>query len=74
MMLFTTLVVSFLVCCGWRLGAARLEWCPGCGFKHESCYSQQTGYHSGLITPNLQPTATEERNDQCGNQHYSHSS
>ena len=24
-----------------------------------------------LLQPNLQPTATQERNDQCGNQHYS---
>ena len=30
MMLITTLVVSFLVCCSWRLGVVRLEWCPGC--------------------------------------------
>jgi len=24
-----------------------------------------------LTAPNLQPTANQERNDQCGNQHYS---
>jgi len=44
-MLFTTLVVSFLVCC--RLDV------------------------SGLPAPNIQPTADQERNDQCGKQHYS---
>jgi len=31
----------------------------------------QPGHYSGLPTPNLQPTANQERNDQCGNQHYS---
>ena len=28
-------------------------------------------YYSSLTAPNLQPTANQERNDQCGNQHYS---
>jgi hypothetical protein len=35
------------------------------------CYSLQPGHYSSLPAPNLQPTATQERNDQCGNQHYS---
>ena len=48
MMLITTLVVSFLVCC--RL---------------------QPGHYSSLTAPNLQPTANQERNNQCGNQHHS---
>jgi len=28
-------------------------------------------HHSSITAPNLQPTANQERNDQCGNQHYS---
>ena len=31
----------------------------------------QPGHYSNLTTPNLQPTANQERNDQRGNQHYS---
>jgi len=31
-----------------------------------------TGHYSSLTAPNLQPTANQERNDQCDNQHYSH--
>jgi len=31
----------------------------------------QPGHYSSLTTPNLQPTANQERNDQCGNQHHS---
>jgi len=31
----------------------------------------QPGHYSSLPAPNLQPTANQERNDQCGNQHYS---
>jgi len=38
----------------WRLGAVSL----------------QTGHCSSLTTPNLQHTANQERNDQCGNQHH----
>jgi len=34
-------------------------------------YSLQSGYLSSLPAPNFQPTGTQERNDQCGNQHYS---
>ena len=37
-----------------------------------SCYSLQPGHYSSLPAPNLQPTANQERNDQRGNQHYSH--
>jgi len=29
------------------------------------------GHHSSLTAPNLQPTANQERNGQCGNQHHS---
>ena len=31
----------------------------------------QPGHYSRLNAPNLQPTANQERNDQCGNQHHS---
>jgi len=31
----------------------------------------QPGHYSSLTALNLQPTANQERNDQCGNQHYS---
>ena len=37
----------------------------------ESCFSLQPGHYSSVTAPNLQPTANQERNDQCGNQHYS---
>jgi len=30
------------------------------------------GHYSSLIAPNLQHTTNQERNDQCGNQHYIH--
>jgi len=30
-------------------------------------YSLQPGHYSNLPAPNLQPTANQERNDQCGN-------
>jgi len=32
--------------------------------------SLQPGHYSSLPAPNLQPTTNQERNDQCGNQHY----
>jgi len=31
----------------------------------------QPGHYSSLTAPNLQHTANQERNDQCGNQHHS---
>jgi len=30
----------------------------------------QPGHYSNLTAPNLKPTANQEQNDQCGNQHY----
>jgi len=30
------------------------------------------GHYSSLTAPNLQHTANQEQNDQCGNQHHSH--
>jgi hypothetical protein len=35
-------------------------------------FSLQPGDYSKLTALNLQPTANQERNDQCGNQHHSH--
>ena len=35
------------------------------------CRRLEPGHYSSLPAPNLQPTASQERNDQCGNQHYS---
>jgi len=29
-----------------------------------------SGHYFSLTAPNLQPTANQERNDQCGNQHH----
>jgi len=34
-------------------------------------FSLQPGHYSSLTAPNLRPTTNKERNDQCGNQHYS---
>jgi len=34
-------------------------------------YNLQLGHYSSLPAPNFQPTATQERDDQCSNQHYS---
>jgi len=34
-------------------------------------YNLQPGHYSSLPAPKFQPTATQERDDQCGNQHYS---
>jgi len=31
----------------------------------------QPGHYSSVTAPNLQPAANQERDDQCGNQHYS---
>ena len=35
------------------------------------CFSLQPGHHSSLTEPNLQPTANQDRNNQCGIQHHS---
>ena len=56
-MLITTLVISQL---GW--GGVRIA---------GSTLSLQPGHHPSLTAPNLQPTANQERYDQCGNQHHS---
>ena len=61
MMLINILVVSFLVCC-------MLE--VRCG-KAGVVTGLQPGHYTSLSAPNLQHTANQERNDQCGNQHHS---
>jgi len=58
-MLITTLVISFLGCCRFE---ARCVW----GWS-----SVRAAGYSSLTAPNLQPTANQERNDQCGNLHFS---
>jgi len=51
--------------------------CPSSGARdynvdyHIESFSLQPGHYSSLTAPNLHPTANQERNDQCGNQHYS---
>jgi len=35
------------------------------------CFSLQPGHYSSPTTPNLQHTANQEQNDQCGNEHHS---
>jgi len=49
--------------------------CPSTGARNfnaelQSCYSLQPGHHSSLHASSFQPTAYQERDDQCGNQHY----
>jgi len=44
--------------------------CPGCKLK-QLWFSLQPGHYSSLTPPNLQHTADQERNDQCGNQQHS---
>jgi len=45
----------------------RLGWSS---VQYAACRLQPRHY-SSLTAPNLQPTVNQERNDQCGNQHYS---
>jgi len=40
-------------------------------FRASSRDSWSSVRDSSLPAPNFQPTATQERNDQCGNQNYS---
>jgi len=35
-----------------------------------SCYILQLGHYSSLPAPTFQPAPTQERDEQCGNQHY----
>jgi len=44
----------------------------GCRLKHNLFrFSLQPGHYSSLTARNRQYTANQERNDQCGNEHYS---
>jgi len=56
-----------------RCGLAVVVWYPYVGWSsvRVAGYRLQPGHYSSLTAPNLQPTANQERNDQCGNQHYS---
>jgi hypothetical protein len=51
---------------GWRSVRA-----AGWSTVRDAAHSLQPGHYSSLTARNLQPTANQERNDQCGNQHYS---
>jgi len=48
-------------------GEVKLGWS---GVRAAGC-SLQPGHHCSLTSPNLQPTANQERHDQCGKQHHS---
>jgi len=67
-MLITTLVVSFLVCCRLEVKCGSAGVVQAAGYS--TCFSLEPGHYSSLTTTNLQPTANQERNDQCGIQHY----
>jgi len=71
MMLITALVVSFLVCCMLEVRYGQAGVVSGLQAKAQLCFSLQTGHYSSLTVPNLQHTANQEQNDQCGNQHHS---
>ena len=61
-MLIATLVVSFLLCCWLEVR---------CGWAGLVSGLQAAGHYSSLPAPYLQHTTNQERNDQCGNLHYS---
>jgi len=44
---------------------------PDLQLSRSACFRVQPGHYSSLTAPNFQPTANQERNDQCGNQHHS---
>jgi hypothetical protein len=57
-----------LLCVGVEV---RLGWSSVWAAGSNKCLSLQPGHYSSLAAPNLQPTANQERNDQCGKQHHS---
>jgi len=57
-----------ILLCSYRLNMFQALLCPSSGAGD---FSLQHGHYSSLTAPNLQPTANQEWNDQCGNQHYS---
>ena len=60
-------------CTSYRLNMFWALLCPSSGKSTTLlCFSLQPRHYSSLTAPNLQPTANHDRNDQCGNQHYSH--
>jgi hypothetical protein len=70
-----------IYCTSYRLNMFRALLCPSSGardYKVDYHIGRfvlglllQPGHYSSLTAPNLQPTANQERNDQCGNQHHS---
>jgi hypothetical protein len=69
MLLITTLVVTFLLCCVLEVRCGQAEVVSGLQAKAEQAVV--LGRHSSLTAPNLQHTAKQERNDQRGNQQHS---
>jgi len=57
----TTLVVLFLFRCVLEI------WCGFVWVVSLLCFSLQHGYYSNPTASNLQHTAKQEQNDQCGN-------
>ena len=49
-----------------RFVLVSLCWIFG-AFGFELCFSLQRGYYSNPTAPNLQHTAKQEQNEQCGN-------
>jgi len=45
--------------------------CPSSGAHYYNAVYHIGRHYSSRPTPNFQPTATQERDDQCGKQHYS---
>ena len=73
-MLITTLVVSFLVSCMLEVRCGQAGAVSGLqttGCRLQGACSLQPRHYYSIPAPNLQPTGNQERNDQCGNQHYS---
>ena len=74
-MLITTFVVSFLVCCMLevRCGCAGVVSGLQAQAQLQLCLRLQPRHHSILTAPYLQHTANQELYDQCGKQHQHHS-
>jgi len=53
-------------------GDVQLGWSSVRAAGSNLSLSLQSGHHSSLTAPQLQHTANQERNDQCGKQHHSH--
>jgi hypothetical protein len=59
--------------CQWKIPVtpSGIESATFCPVAQAAVCSLQPGPYSSLTAPNLQPTANQHRNDQCGNQHHS---